>query len=182
MQSEVVQRSTRQRKIILEEVVRSRTHPTADEIYERVRGRLPRVSLGTVYRNLDVLAANGQIVKLAPGRTQMRFDGNLEAHYHMTCIHCGRIEDLPLTASDNPIDILEKMTSHLTKYGVFGHKLEFLGVCSECAARGLGFPEADPVETGAYKGNEGEVSIQKERRRDGDSNRQKIGTEGNHDI
>lgn len=145
----------------MEEVKRSKTHPTADEIYERVRGRLPHVSLGTVYRNLDVLVVNGDIVKLDPGRTQMRFDGNLIDHYHMTCIHCGRIEDLPLPASDNPIDILEKMTSHLTKYGVFGHKLEFVGVCSECAAKGLRFPEMDAVEPLVHAENENEASGQK---------------------
>jgi len=141
-----MQRATRQRQIILEEVRRSRTHPTADEIYDRVRSRLPRISLGTVYRNLDVLAANGDIVKLTPGRAQMRFDGNLADHYHMTCVHCGRIEDLSLPASDNPMDILEKMTTHLTKYGVFGHKLEFVGVCADCAAKGLVFPGVDAPE------------------------------------
>jgi Fur family ferric uptake transcriptional regulator len=165
LHSDVIQRSTRQRQVILEEVKRSRIHPTADEIYERVRSRLPRVSLGTVYRNLDVLAANGDIVKLDPGRTQMRFDGNLEAHYHMTCIHCGRIEDLPLTASDNPIDILEKMTSHLTKYGVFGHKLEFVGVCAACAAKGFSFPGVDSLESGMHAENENDASGQKRERR-----------------
>ena len=145
MYSEIIHRSTLQRQIILEEVKRLTTHPTADDIYEKVKARLPHISLGTVYRNLDVLAANGDIVKLAPGRTQMRFDGNLESHYHMTCIHCGRIEDLPLSASDNPVDILEKMTSHLTKYGVFGHKLEFVGICEECKSKGLTFPVSSPT-------------------------------------
>jgi Fe2+ or Zn2+ uptake regulation protein len=147
LHQDVIQRSTRQRQVILEEVKRARNHPTADEIYERVRARLPRVSLGTVYRNLDLLAANGDIVKLVPGRNQMRFDGNLTAHYHMTCVHCGRIEDLHLAESDNPVDILETMTSHFTKYGVFGHKLEFMGVCAECTAKGRGFPGVDAVET-----------------------------------
>jgi len=146
LHSDVIQRSTRQRQVILEEVKRSKTHPTADEIYERVRSRLPRISLGTVYRNLDLLAANGDIVKLDPGRSQMRFDGNLTPHYHMTCIHCGRIEDLALSGSDNPVDILETMTHRLTKYGVFGHKLEFVGVCAACASKGLGFPGVDSGE------------------------------------
>lgn len=149
MHSHVIQRSTRQRQVILEEVKRSATHPTADEIYERVRTRLPRVSLGTVYRNLDVLAANGDIVKMAPGQTQMRFDGNLSVHYHMTCIHCGQVEDLPMTPSENPVDILEKMTSLFTKYGVFGHKLEFVGICAECTAKGRRFPGIEPGDLGA---------------------------------
>ncbi|MBW1779528.1 MAG: transcriptional repressor [Deltaproteobacteria bacterium] len=156
MHTELIQRTTRQRQVILEEVRRSKSHPTADEIYDRVRAQLPRISLGTVYRNLDLLAANGEIVKLTPGRTQMRFDGNLNAHYHMTCIHCGRVEDLPISPSDSPIDILEQMTSHLTKYGVFGHKLEFVGVCSECAANGHRLPESTPVgsDAGAAEGEQ----------------------------
>jgi len=141
VKSELIQRNTRQRQVILDVVKQSHRHPTADEVYEKVRAQLPRVSLGTVYRNLDVLAASGDIVRLAPGRTQMRFDGNLAPHYHMTCIHCGRVEDLPVAPSDNPVDILEKVTSHLTKYGVFGHKLEFVGVCAECKANGLTFPD-----------------------------------------
>lgn len=158
MHSDFIQRNTRQRQVILDEVKRSKSHPTADEIYERVRTRLPRISLGTVYRNLDVLAANGEIVKLAPGRTQMRFDGNLTDHYHMTCVHCGRVEDLPLVPSDNPVDILDQMTSHLTRYGVFGHKLEFVGVCPDCTAEGRTFPETAPMDSGAGAAEEEDPS------------------------
>lgn len=143
LRSELIQRMTRQRQIILNEVRHSKKHPTADEIYDSVRAKLPRISLGTVYRNLDVLAASGDIVKLELGRTQMRFDGNLDAHYHMTCIRCGRVEDLSFAPSDNPIDILDHVTSNLTKYGVFGHKLEFVGICSACAAKGHRLPEND---------------------------------------
>ena len=147
MSSEFIQRNTRQRQVILDEVKRSKRHPTADEIYERVRTQLPRISLGTVYRNLDILAASGEIVKLSPGKTQMRFDGNLTAHYHMTCVYCGRVEDLQIAPSDNPVDILEQVTSHLTKYGVFGHKLEFVGVCSDCTAEGRTFPETASMDS-----------------------------------
>ena len=68
--------------IILETIKMTDSHPTADEIYERVRKRLPRISMGTIYRNLDVLASCGLIKRLDPGRTQMRFDGNTQEHYH----------------------------------------------------------------------------------------------------
>ena len=158
MSSEFIQRNTRQRQVILDEVKRSKRHPTADEIYERVRTQLPRISLGTVYRNLDILAASGEIVKLSPGKTQMRFDGNLTAHYHMTCVHCGRVEDLPIAPSDNPVDILEQVTNHLTKYGVFGHKLEFVGVCSDCTAKGCTFPETVSVDSDSDAA-EGETEV-----------------------
>jgi Fur family ferric uptake transcriptional regulator len=58
---------TRQRRVILEELRKVNTHPSADEIYEIVRKRLPRISLGTVYRNLEILSESGDIQKLEPG-------------------------------------------------------------------------------------------------------------------
>jgi Fe2+ or Zn2+ uptake regulation protein len=134
-------RMTHQRQVILSEVRRSHDHPTADEIYEKVRKRLPRISMGTVYRNLDVLASCGLIERLEPGRPQMRFDGNVREHYHMTCARCGRIDDLPISPSDNPIERLENVMGNLTRYGIFGHKLEFIGLCSECLEKGYTYPE-----------------------------------------
>jgi len=82
-------RMTHQRKVILEEMKKLEGHPTADEVYVRVRERLPRISLGTVYRNLDVLAASGLIRKIEPDFPQMRFDRNTHEHYHVTCMQCG---------------------------------------------------------------------------------------------
>ncbi|MFP4672575.1 MAG: Fur family transcriptional regulator, partial [Desulfohalobiaceae bacterium] len=67
-------RFTTQRRAILEELQKVQTHPTADEVYEMVRNRLPKVSLGTIYRNLDMLASQGMIQKLHVADTQMRFD------------------------------------------------------------------------------------------------------------
>jgi Fe2+ or Zn2+ uptake regulation protein len=128
-------RMTHQRSVILEEVKLCQGHPKADEVYERVRVRLPQISMGTVYRNLDVLASNGLIRKLGPEFPQMRFDGNTEDHYHITCMECGRIEDMHLEPEDDPASQLEKALGKLTKYGVFGHKLEFMGLCPECAGK-----------------------------------------------
>ncbi len=125
-------RMTRQRRVILDEISRCRTHPTADEIYERVRKRMPRISMGTVYRNLDFLSSNGLIRKIGPEHSQMRFDGNTSEHYHITCIGCGRVEDLPLEPHEEVLETLERALGKLTKHGVFGHKLDFFGLCSEC--------------------------------------------------
>lgn len=129
-------RMTHQREVILEELKKVSSHPSADEIYERVRKRLPRISMGTVYRNLDILASQGLIKKLDPERSQMRFDGNTMDHYHLACTHCGRIEDAPVEPLDNSLDSLEKALGNLTKYGIFGHKLEFFGLCSGCMKSG----------------------------------------------
>ncbi|MFZ7113089.1 MAG: Fur family transcriptional regulator [Desulfatiglandales bacterium] len=125
-------RITHQRNVILEELRKVPSHPTADEIYERVRKRLPRISLGTVYRNLDVLATCGLIRKIEPGQSQMRFDADTSEHYHAVCVRCGKIEDAPIEPSDDALEVLEKALGNLTKYGIFGHKLEFLGLCNEC--------------------------------------------------
>ena len=126
---------TLQREVVLEEVRRDLSHPTADEIYARVRKRLPKISMGTVYRNLDILASCGLIEKLEPDRSQMRFDGNTGEHFHVTCTECGRIEDAPIEPLQDPLAHLENILGNLTKYGIFSHKLEFLGLCEACRAR-----------------------------------------------
>jgi Fur family ferric uptake transcriptional regulator len=145
-------RMTHQRRVILEVMRHAETHPTADEVYEMVRKRLPRISMGTVYRNLDVLSSCGFIRKLEPWRSQMRFDGNTNDHYHMTCMRCGRIEDIPIELSDDPLENIENALGSLTKYGIFGHKLEFFGLCSSCLAEGHVYPEEIPEEP-AVKGD-----------------------------
>jgi len=128
-----MQRMTHQRRVILEVIQDSGDHPTADEVYQRVRKMLPHISLGTVYRNLDVLARTGMISKIGPEFTQMRYDRVTTEHYHITCIACGRIEDMPLEDRDNTMERLEIALGKLTKYGVFGHRLEFFGLCEQCA-------------------------------------------------
>ena len=127
-------RMTHQRKMILEEVKRVRTHPTADEVYEIVRKKISRISMGTVYRNLDVLAKNGLIRKIDPGQghPQMRFDANTEDHYHITCMGCGSIEDLPVNSPDDALDNLTKTLLRATQYRIAGHHLDFYGLCPLC--------------------------------------------------
>jgi Fur family ferric uptake transcriptional regulator len=120
---------TRQRQVILEELRKVKTHPSADEVYEMVRKRLPRISLGTVYRNLEILSESGEIKKLEPGSSLKRFDGNPSEHFHIRCIRCDRIADMPM-ASDFEIDLAD-MTP--TEYEILGHRLEFFGLCPYCS-------------------------------------------------
>jgi len=124
-------RMTRQRKVILEELQKVNTHPSADELYEMVRKRLPRISLGTVYRNLEILSEAGNIQKLEPGCSLKRFDGNPSEHCHIRCVSCDRIVDAPM-APDLEID-LEQVSS--TDFKIIGHRLEYLGLCPQCAAK-----------------------------------------------
>ena len=129
MQKQSNLRMTRQRKVILEELCKVNTHPSADELYEMVRKRLPRISLGTVYRNLEILSESGNIQKLEPGCSLKRFDGNPCEHCHIRCVSCDRVADAPMTP-DLEID-LEQVNS--TDFKIIGHRLEFLGLCPQCA-------------------------------------------------
>ena len=129
MQKHTHLRMTRQRRVILEELRKVKTHPSADEVYEMVRKRLPRISLGTVYRNLEILSESGEIKKLEPGSSLKRFDGNPSEHFHIRCIRCSRIADMPM-ASDFEIDLAD-MTP--TEYEILGHRLEFFGLCPHCS-------------------------------------------------
>jgi len=121
-------RITRQRQLILDVLRHSRSHPTADEIYEAVRRRLPRISLGTVYRNLDFLAEHGLIKKLEIGDLPRRYDGNTGEHFHVQCLRCGRIADVSLELVDEMKESVEKQTG----YQVVGYQINFFGICPDC--------------------------------------------------
>ena len=122
-------RLTTQRQIILEELSKVKTHPTASEVYDMVRKRLPRIGLGTVYRNLELMAENGMIVKLEVGGTQKRFDATTDAHYHIRCSCCGRVDDIDVPVIDSLVDAAAKNSS----YQILGHHIEFTGICSQCS-------------------------------------------------
>ncbi len=125
---------TRQRKVLLEELRKVNTHPDADEIYTMVRQRLPRISLGTVYRNLEILSGLGEIQKLELGESQKRFDGNPKPHYHIRCLHCNRMVDVSAPPFKSMINI-EKELSGPTDYKILGHRLEFIGICPVCLGK-----------------------------------------------
>lgn len=121
-------RNTRQRGVILDELRKSRNHPTAAGLYKLVRKRLPRISLGTVYRNLEMLTERGIIRKLEQGGSRARYDGDLSHHYHIRCARCGRLDDIEavISISDDPV-----FTSP-ADYEVIGYRIEFTGLCREC--------------------------------------------------
>ncbi len=119
---------TRQREVVLAVVRRLDSHPTVDEVYDQVRRRLPRVSLATVYRNLETLSEQGLIHKIGHCDIQMRFEADLHPHLHLRCIDCGDLRDAPL----NPCGELEKAVKAMGAFRVFGYRLEFLYRCPEC--------------------------------------------------
>jgi Fur family transcriptional regulator, ferric uptake regulator len=131
MGSEQFQRNTRQRQVIIEELQHLDSHPTATGLYEIVRNRLPRISLGTVYRNLELLARMGIIKKLDLGGGEARFDANTKHHDHIRCVRCGRVDDV----SALPLDLLGGLADDWGGYEILGRQLEFFGLCPSCRDR-----------------------------------------------
>jgi Fur family transcriptional regulator, ferric uptake regulator len=121
-------RITKQRQVILEEIKKVDSHPTADEVYALVRERLPKISLGTIYRNLEFMAGQNQILRLDGTGSQRRYDGNTSDHFHLRCVQCGRVRDLLI---DLPPGLEEKV-AFLTDYDLLGCRMEFVGRCPHC--------------------------------------------------
>lgn len=132
---QIKMRMTKQRKLILEELRKTRDHPTAYDVYERVKGRLPNISLGTVYRNLESLSASGIILRLDMGQGQRRFDVQTDEHNHIRCVSCGRIDDIPLNTLFDTANIMD-IVSTASGYDVFGCGMDFHGLCPECKKQG----------------------------------------------
>jgi Fur family ferric uptake transcriptional regulator/Fur family peroxide stress response transcriptional regulator len=122
------QRTTKQKKIILDILKKTKTHPTADWVYQEARKILPEISLGTVYRNLNLLKELGEIQELNYGSGHSRYDGNPINHYHFVCDNCNKVIDLE-------IPLIKHLDKQLRKdYGlqIFHHRLEFYGLCESC--------------------------------------------------
>lgn len=120
-------RSTRQRRFVYEAVMATDAHPTAEWVYEAVRRAMPRISLGTVYRNLQVLVDEGRLKSFTrDGRT--RYDGDLAPHDHFACDRCGLLLDIPRAAEPLPVEKRLKARG----FAVSGRVLEFHGLCRKC--------------------------------------------------
>jgi Fe2+ or Zn2+ uptake regulation protein len=137
---------TRQREVVLEAVRSTMDHPTADWVFRQARRRVPRISLGTVYRNLKALAEEGVIREIHTGGHKARYDGNTGRHYHIRCLGCGRVNDLPMS-----VDIrLEEEAERAMNYRVLSHQVEVLGVCPLCDDRD--HKNENSSQTEAHKG------------------------------
>jgi Fe2+ or Zn2+ uptake regulation protein len=123
-----MRRNTNQREAILKILINTRSHPTADDIYDEVRKEIPNISKGTVYRNLNVLQEMGQVRELNLDGTKSRFEVAIASHYHFRCENCGRVLDL-----DVPIHVeLDCEIAKQTGLRISHHQLEFRGLCHGC--------------------------------------------------
>jgi Fe2+ or Zn2+ uptake regulation protein len=123
-------RLTGPRRVVLEVVRGTDSHPTAERVHEMVRRRLPRVSLGTVYRNLRLLVAEGLVSELRG--PYARFDGNVSDHHHFTCLGCGRIADVAGTMTEPHSRALCLRVAAQSGLSVSHHRIDFYGRCREC--------------------------------------------------
>jgi Fur family ferric uptake transcriptional regulator len=124
-------RMTRQCRLVLEAVRASGKHLTASEIYDIVRREKPRISLGTVYRNLDKLVRWGRIARFDSGENRWRFDADVSGHHHIRCARCGKLDDL-VRFDTKP---LARRAANKSGYAVLEVKLDLTGICPECRTR-----------------------------------------------
>ena len=119
---------SRQREAIKNFLMTRHDHPTADVVYSNVRTEFPNISLGTVYRNLTLLADLGEISRLRVGDGVDHFDADTHPHYHFVCNECGSVTDLETEGIDN---VLEAASRHFDGL-VQGHVTYFYGLCPHC--------------------------------------------------
>lgn len=121
-------RITPQRHAILEYLLQSMSHPTADDIYKALEGKFPNMSVATVYNNLRVFKDVGLVRELTYGDSSSRFDCNITDHYHVICEECGKIVDFHYPGFYE----VEKLAEHVTGFDVSHHRMEVYGTCPEC--------------------------------------------------
>lgn len=119
---------SRQRQVIKDFLMTRKDHPTADTVYQNVRQEYPNISLGTVYRNLSLLADLGEIKRLRVGDGVDRFDADISEHHHFVCSKCGGVTDLQTVDTDVSSNISVKDFDG----EILGHVTYFYGICGKC--------------------------------------------------
>ncbi len=119
---------SRQRECIKEYLASTKDHPTADTVYQHVRKTYPKISLSTVYRNLNLLTETNEIFKLTCGDGSDHFDANIEPHYHVVCTKCQNVYDLDIET----LDQINALANKNFDGEITGHYTLFYGICSHC--------------------------------------------------
>lgn len=123
-------------KQMIEDTLAQLDHPTAAEVYEEIRKDYPQISLGTVYRNLNLMADDGEILRLSFPDTPDRFDPNAHEHYHVACSRCGRIFDTDHRIPSELIAQMDRAVEACTGVRVENRIMMFRGICAECRSAG----------------------------------------------
>lgn len=121
---------SRQRASIKEYLSHTKEHPTADTVYTHLREEYPNISLGTVYRNLNLLADNGEIVKISTPDGGDRFDMQTTPHYHVICDRCGRVDDI--IVNEETSEFINQAARQVYDGRINDHSIIFHGICKDC--------------------------------------------------
>ena len=122
-------RMTNQRKMIIDYLRCVTTHPTAKIIYSEIKKKLPQISFGTVYRNLNFLADGGFILAMKSVNGCVHYDGNASDHSHLICEECGKVFDIEGNHHQN---LLKKIKKKCEMGDINSCRVNFYGVCKEC--------------------------------------------------
>ena len=127
---EQIRRKSTQRERIYEAIRASRSHPTAQEVYNGLKPEMPRLSLGNVYRNIAILLEEGRLQAGEFGCGTVRYDAVTSGHYHFVCERCGAVSDLDMPAAEGSTAEARRLSPHR----ISGHTVRFYGTCSACLA------------------------------------------------
>ncbi|MCX7903509.1 MAG: transcriptional repressor [Caloramator sp.] len=119
---------TPQRYAIYNYLLGTKSHPSAEMIYEALKPHYPTMSLATVYKTLNTLIELGLVQQLNVGEDNFRFDAKAEPHPHIVCLECGKVDDIDELELNNINQIAQKYTN----YKISSSKVYFYGLCPEC--------------------------------------------------
>lgn len=119
---------TVQRRVVLDALAERTDHPSADQLYDAVRGRLRGISRTTVYRVLETLVGIGVVQKISNPESKARYDANTVRHHHIHCIHCQRIDDV----HDPALDLAQLPNDTGTDFTILDYSINFSGLCPDC--------------------------------------------------
>ncbi len=125
---ETKRRYSKQRECILSALKGTKSHPTANSIYDMVRCEIPNISLGTVYRNLAELSCDGTVLKIEAGDGVEHYDGCTLPHYHMFCKSCGSVLDVDIEYQS----VLDTSAANASGCKIECHSVIFAGTCKNC--------------------------------------------------
>lgn len=129
-----MQRHSPKRDAILSVLRASKSHPTAQEVWDGLRETAPGISLSTVYRNLSEFVADGTAMRVPSNDGKDRFDGNINPHTHFVCSRCGRVTDIPFASDPAADPEMDAAAEKMTGFKVSGHEVTFRGMCKSCLA------------------------------------------------
>ncbi|WP_437679552.1 Fur family transcriptional regulator [Sorangium sp. So ce131] len=159
---------TPQRMAIVRELAADPTHPTAQELFERLRPALPTMSFATVYNTLDALASAGLCAALSLSPGAARFDPNMAAHHHAVCDRCGLVRDVPCEPSESPggpsTEPIRAPLAAAPGFEVRAVERIYRGICAACAKGGQGEGRAPARAREAGRAAEGRAGARAARR------------------